>query len=40
MAKKTEAQSCIKTVPIFKNLNESELDEVVMISSHQKAWKR
>lgn len=39
MAKITEAQSCIKTVPIFKNLNASELDEVVMISSHKKLEK-
>ena len=36
MSKKELANSCIKTVPIFKNLTEKELDEVVMISSHQK----
>lgn len=39
MAKKAEASSCIKAVPIFKNLNEAELDEIIMISSHKKLEK-
>lgn len=37
--KELEAVSCIRTVPIFKNLNEAEMDDVVMISKHQKLDK-
>ncbi len=39
MSKNLEPFNCIKKVPIFKNLNESEMDEVIMISSHQKLAK-
>jgi CRP/FNR family transcriptional regulator len=36
MKKNLEPSSCIKTVPIFKNLSEEELEEIIMISSHKK----
>lgn len=39
MRKDLEANSCIKSVPIFKNLTQEELDEVIMISNHQKLGK-
>jgi len=35
MEEKNTAQSCIRLVPIFKNLSSKEEEEVVMISSHQ-----
>jgi len=35
MAENYEAQSCIRLVPIFKNLSKREEEDVVMISSHQ-----
>ena len=39
MTKDLEPNNCIKAVPIFKNLNEKELDEIIMISNHQKLDK-
>ncbi|MBM7453849.1 CRP/FNR family transcriptional regulator [Acholeplasma morum] len=39
MEKDTNATSCIKTVPIFKNLTDKELDQVIMISTHQRLDK-
>ena len=39
MSKKPDALSCIKTVPIFKNLNDEEMEEVIMIASHKKLEK-
>lgn len=39
MTKDLEPSNCIKAVPIFKNLNEKELDEIIMISNHQKLDK-
>jgi CRP/FNR family transcriptional regulator len=39
MKKGLEPSSCIKTVPIFKNLSIDELDEIIMISSHKKLDK-
>lgn len=36
MKKSLEPSSCIKTVPIFKNLSEDELEEIIIISSHKK----
>lgn len=36
MKKQLEPSSCIKTVPIFKNLSEEELEEIITISSHKK----
>ncbi len=39
MGKDLEPTSCIKAVPIFKQLSQEELDEVIMISHHQKLDK-
>lgn len=39
MKKDLEPSNCIKAVPIFKNLNEKELNEIILISSHQKLVK-
>jgi len=36
MKKGLEPSSCIKTVPIFKNLSVDELDEIIKISSQGK----
>jgi CRP/FNR family transcriptional regulator len=39
MKKELEPSSCIQKVPIFKNLSNEELDEIIMISSHKKLEK-
>lgn len=39
MSKDLEPNNCIKKVPIFKQLNAKELDEIIMISTHQKLNK-
>lgn len=36
MQKNLEPNQCIKGVPIFKNLSEEELDQIIMIAHHQK----
>lgn len=35
MGKEHEPYNCIKTVPIFKQLTDEELDEIIMIATHQ-----
>lgn len=37
--KHSNPNQCIKSVPIFKHLSEVEMDEIMMISSHQKLDK-
>lgn len=39
MKKNLEANSCIQMVPIFKNLSNDEINEIIMISSHKKLNK-
>ncbi|MDI6453046.1 Crp/Fnr family transcriptional regulator [Peloplasma aerotolerans] len=39
MKKNLEPSNCIKSVPIFKNLSEQELNQIIMISSHRKLEK-
>lgn len=39
MGKDLEPNNCIKAVPIFKNLSSDEIDEIIMISNHQKLDK-
>lgn len=39
MRKELEPSNCIKAVPIFKNLTNDELDQIIMISTHQKLEK-
>ncbi len=39
MKKQRNISSCIESVPIFKNLNSSELDEIMDISHHQELDK-
>ena len=35
MKKDREPKSCIQAVPIFKNLSQTELDEIIQISTHK-----
>jgi|SRR5690554_5781080 len=39
MKKELQPENCIKRVPIFKNLSSRELDEIILIASHQKLNK-
>ena len=39
VGKDLEPNNCIKAVPIFKNLSSDEIDEIIMISNHQKLDK-
>lgn len=39
MKKNLEPNSCIQAVPIFKNLSQAEMNEIIMISSHKKLSK-
>ena len=39
MGKDLSPNNCIKAVPIFKNLSNEELDEIIMIANHQKLDK-
>lgn len=39
MKKELQPENCIKRVPIFKNLSSRELEEIILIASHQKLNK-